>query len=388
MKRIDTLTGVRGVAALWVLMHHAATAYLPDRARYQVLAKVAARGWLGVDLFFVLSGFVISLVYCAALRRREPGATARFLKLRIARVYPAQVVTTLALVPIYVAAAILFRYHSPNDNFSIMKLLYSLTLLNGWGIPNSIGWNNVSWSVSSEWFAYLIFPALALVIGRAKSVLINVGCIAAIFAVMFGLALWLNHGEKYMLDPQYTLARVGSEFVVGCLLYNIFRALPSTVELDWMAVPALAGIVAVCAGAVPPLADGLVVVLFAVLVLALSRPGPVSSALLGTRGAVYLGEISYSIYVLHTTVLLVMGQLAQRILPPSDPARWAFLGVYVIATIGCAHAVYRFVEEPARAYLRRRWTSNRERRPPKGRSSVELCASGNSEGGKRVQGRA
>ena len=358
MRQVDTLTGVRGAAALWVALHHICGEYLTDQSGLNVLRNVAAKGWLGVDLFFVLSGFVISYVYASQMQAWDWARTRRFLRLRIARVYPAHLATTLLLMPLYVVGVALFRYRPPHDDFSLLKLVYSLTLLNGWGIPDSIGWNNVSWSVSSEWFAYLTFPVLTLAVGRVKPVWVNVLLVTSVFVVTFGLALLVNAGEKYMLDQQYTLWRVSSEFLIGCLAYNIFRALPSNRDLDaaiWLTLTAIVGLGAIRVAAV---ADVLFIVLFVVLVLSLSHAGRFGSATFGSRPAVYLGEISYSIYLIHPTLLIFIARLTRHFAPePSTVGLLVIFAGYLVATIASAHAVYHFVEEPARAYLRRRWAS-------------------------------
>lgn len=350
---------------MWVAMHHICGVYLTQDSGLQVLRTLAAKGWLGVDLFFVLSGFVISYVYAPQLRQWRWEGMLRFLKLRLARVYPAHLATTVLLIPLYAAGVSFFGYRAPHGDFSVAKLLYSLVLLNGWGLPNSNGWNNVSWSVSSEWFAYLTFPFLTLVIGRVKSVATNLLIIASVLAVTLGLATLLNGGSKYMLDQQYTLVRVSAEFLIGCLTYNIFRALPPHRNLDGPMSLVVAAIIGLCVVGAPALADVSFIVLFALLVLSLSHPGPLGSAMFGSRPAVYLGEISYSIYLIHPTVLVFVRRLATHVAPtPGTSALLLIFAIYLAAAIASAHVLYRFVEQPARAYLRRRWAPANGARQP------------------------
>ena len=164
-RQIKALTVLRGFAALWVLLHHIVNQYplkgaLPDWVEY-----VAMKGWLGVDLFFILSGFVISYVHQNDFREGiTPAGWKRFMVLRFSRVYPVHVALTVALIPIYLIASNFFHYQSPADAFTLSKLFYSLSLTNGLGIPNSIGWNSPSWSVGSEAFVYLLFPFLTFFI--------------------------------------------------------------------------------------------------------------------------------------------------------------------------------------------------------------------------------
>ena len=159
-KQIGALTGIRGLAAIWVALLHASSYVLLDNALSSSVVNIIKRGWLGVDLFFVLSGFVISYVHQSDFARLGVKEYARFLKLRLARIYPAHLVSTLLLIPMVLGAMFFSPYHFSDEvqeSYSVEKLGYSLALLNGWGFPNSIGWNIPSWSVGSEWCAEGIF---------------------------------------------------------------------------------------------------------------------------------------------------------------------------------------------------------------------------------------
>ncbi len=167
--RLDGLTGIRGFAALWVLLHHLVTQYPIINMVPPWIETIANKGWLGVDLFFILSGFVISYVHQKDFKERLSLNTyKRFMILRFARVYPVHIVTTLLLVPIYLAANSLFAYSSNLDAFSLQKLFHAITLTNGVGISNSVGWNAPSWSVSAECFVYLLFPIATWLIFSKK----------------------------------------------------------------------------------------------------------------------------------------------------------------------------------------------------------------------------
>jgi len=358
---IEALTGIRGVASFWVLLHHAPNLYpLGAHPLPAPLQRILDKGWLGVDLFFVLSGFVISYVYATSMARFDAREAIRFLKLRLVRIYPAHFVATLAFAPVYIGAHFLFGYTSPNDAFSLEKLAFALTLTNGWGFDVA-GWNVPSWSVSSEWFAYLCFPLLAPLLVRLRGAAANLTAIAAVFGVMIALAFAINDGAQFILPPHLTLTRIGSEFVVGCLLWNLYRDWQGRGArgFDVAAGFACVGTVAISASGAPALLDAALVGLFALLVLALAlAQGPVSGLFRG-RAMVYLGEVSYSIYLIHTVLLLVMGQALQRVVPDAGSASPVLVAsvyaAFVAASLFAGHLLYRFVEEPARSYLRRVW---------------------------------
>ena len=102
-----------------------------------------------------------------------------------------------------------------------MDFLCRFSLLNGLGFPESLQWNFVSWSVSSEFATYLSFPLLVTFLPRLKAFSSLV--LSALIFFMFVLAYYINDGKTYFLEGPYILTRIGSEFVVGCLLYNIYR---------------------------------------------------------------------------------------------------------------------------------------------------------------------
>jgi peptidoglycan/LPS O-acetylase OafA/YrhL len=105
-----------------------------------------ARGYLGVDFFFVRSGYIITHVYFASLASPHSGAVWIFLWHRFTRLYPVHITVLAGLVAIVSLAGIAgYVLNNPQD----------------WGVTQSPGWNVPAWSISAEWFAYLLFPLLA-----------------------------------------------------------------------------------------------------------------------------------------------------------------------------------------------------------------------------------
>ena len=148
------LTALRFFAASWVVVYH----FWPNLSAGPMPA-LAARGYLGVELFFTLSGFILCHVYLdgvAAGRFRY----ADFLWARVARIYPLHLATLAAVGIMALAAQGLGR---PVDAhvLSWASLPANLTLTQAWGLAPEAGWNHPSWSISAEWFAYLSFPLFA-----------------------------------------------------------------------------------------------------------------------------------------------------------------------------------------------------------------------------------
>ena len=158
--QIRALTSLRGIAAWWVVIFHFRQ-LLPANTP-AILQTIAAQGYIAVDLFFVLSGCVITLNYATWFRRPTPRAYANFLALRLARIYPLHVVMMLFYLLTAIVLALASHHPTLGPEYNPTYFLLSLVLLQNWGFTNDTAWNVPAWSISTEWFAYLIFPLLAV----------------------------------------------------------------------------------------------------------------------------------------------------------------------------------------------------------------------------------
>jgi peptidoglycan/LPS O-acetylase OafA/YrhL len=152
-REIRSLTGLRGIAAVYVVIFH----YFLGVGMSNPLKTLLAHGYLGVDLFFVLSGFVMALNYGHLF---ETGfsflAYRTFLGRRIARIYPLYVAGTLVGFVLTQAALIEpLRSGSTSGN-----LVANLLMVQSWGVGQS--YDPPAWSISTEWAAYLLFPLLVV----------------------------------------------------------------------------------------------------------------------------------------------------------------------------------------------------------------------------------
>jgi peptidoglycan/LPS O-acetylase OafA/YrhL len=364
-EQIDALTGIRGFAALWVAAFHGHGTLTPNIQLPLFLENLIDSGWLAVDLFFVLSGFVISYVHLRDFPTVSMENTKRFLALRIARIYPAHACVALLWVPI-VAAVWLSKLpgsYGMDQQFNTRTFVHAMTLTNGWGFPDSVGWNLPSWSVGSEWFAYLTFPLLAYVLLRLPTLGGQVAIAATSILVPTTLALSHYGLSKYMLPESFTLLRVESEFLVGCCAYGISRRLPARFPVAWMPWAGVGGCAVLACTGEHGLGDGLYIPVFGLVVLGLATAtGGVLARILASGASVYLGKISYSIYLMHGLIITILRKVP-GILQGFGPKHPAFVwAIYLASVVLAGAALYKCVEEPARRYLRRRWLS----RPGKG----------------------
>lgn len=357
-KQIHALTGIRGIAALWVVSLHAAdytnvSTLLPNWS-----SNLINKGWLGVDLFFILSGFVIAYVHQRDFGSLNYSLITKFLKLRLARIYPTHFVTTLILIPIVLGATFFSIYsfsQEANTNYNFERFLFSITLTNGWGFPDSSGWNIPSWSVASEWFAYLIFPLIAWVLNKIKSANIFGIIIFLIFFIMYTTAIIMNNGTQYMPQAEWVLLRVISEFIIGCCLFNLYDHTPQIFFSDVASVCLTGTIITFCMLGLPSLFDGIIIILFSLLILNLSQANGTVARILSCNTMIYLGQISYSIYLAHFTVLIVFNQVFKRanfIEQSSIEYLFLFYLGYIAMSVMTGHILFFLIENPCRNFLK------------------------------------
>lgn len=344
---IDLLTGIRFFAAAAVVWFHYRADLEAVFPPLRALATWSGAGYLGVDLFFVLSGFILSYNYLPAFTRWDGPAYARFLGYRLARLYPVHLFTLALLVGLVGAAAL--RGNLPaSDGYSLSSLAQNLLLIQAW-FSQAHSWNGPAWSISAEWFAYLLFPLAAVAINRVSTAGKAVVGAAVSFAAMlavFALRGFLPHA----------LLQIGGEFLAGCFLGRAYLlGFRTQVRWDWVVGAALLALLAAIWGLVGlGWSLSLVAPLFGLLILSLALAQGRGVVWLGRPWLLFWGEASYALYMTHEVVHLVGGKL----LPLSSfaggplPMRLAVTAGYAGVILGSAALTYRGVERPARRLLR------------------------------------
>ena len=330
-ERIEALTALRGLAALAVLIVHSLTATFggADGIGPSLLPR---RGYLAVDLFFVLSGFVLMHVYGDTFSK---GFTveryAGFLWARIARIYPVHLFAILLLL----------RFYGMNGDYSGWSLVMSLLLLNGPWLDHG-SWNGFSWSVSAEWHAYLLFPLIVL-LGRRRFLFFTI-CPAMLIALA-ALSGWRFDGATLTYGLP-VLGRSLPEFALGVAVYHLYAV--GWARDIWRSdrtFVVVCSLIVVLAMLWPT--DIMIILLFPVLLLASASNGGRARSVLELKPLVFLGDISYSLYMTHYIwMLTVFGLLANA------PKTVQFAACIAFSLI-MATFVSRRVEWPARAFLRR-----------------------------------
>jgi peptidoglycan/LPS O-acetylase OafA/YrhL len=378
------LTGLRIVAAAWVVFFHFHFTPLPGVAEVVALAgPLLTAGALGVDLFFVLSGFVIAYTYLDQLGPAlRAGATARFVWARACRLWPAYALV-FHLFGLWLAARLYFgsgpqiAFQAVQPVLSVGEYLQQLVMVQLWDNPRFDGasWVGSTWSISAEWLAYLLFPVAALGFFRLRNLPAAVLGVLAVAAMAPMAWAYLTTGSPYF-DWSW-LVRILSGFGAGVLAYLAVRRLrgsgaaaPSARVRAGASVLAAALPVLIAAGLLAgellgPGRGGAVLVVFPLLVgaLAVADRGP--ALVLSAPWAVYGGRISYCLYLVHIPMLELYWFALQQV-DALGPRTWLahLTGLAVVAsTFVLAAGAFRLVEEPARRRLRRMTPRLSGRRP-------------------------
>ena len=357
---IRPLTGIRGFAAMAVVLFHFFPAWVSMLPGLRPAATAASHGGLGVDLFFILSGFILSYVYNAGEARFGSVQYRRFLWFRLARVFPNHV-ATLAVLMAMIAVATHFGIALTGD-YPLSGLPFQLTMTHAWPyIPGGM-WNYPSWTISAEWFAYLcVFPVSWYMLRRRLSTAWSI-------AVGYGfLAIWLfGFSDPWFINYQ-ALLQVSCEFIAGSMFFGAFRwADPVTGACQRYASLILAVILALLAFAPDDISIAMkvVVLLFPMLLLGVTAETSMVSRMFSTAPVLWLGRVSYALYMSHAVTLKVIKIIlpAERYVNAPLVIRLMVLCSNLVLILFVAAVLYYIVEIPARNFMRKVSISRSDRK--------------------------
>lgn len=352
------LDALRGLCAVFVALFH--TAWISNVRTLPIISN----GWLFVDFFFVLSGFVIAQNYAARIDSLT--SFRSFVIKRFFRLYP------LHLATFVLAAAITgmgFVLRNSSIVWSIADVfsadaLQAVALVHGLGFAHP-SFNAPSWSISAEFWTYIAFGLVALCMGAGAPRI-------AVAMFVFGAAALitmfvLNSPAGLYTAFEFGFLRCLAGFSLGVVVWLAYRVTGSwwpSCGITTIALIALSISVWFVLAWVERsnAANGLVLPLFAgIIYVCATDRGSVFKAVLETRPAKFLGRISYSIYMLHTSVLMVVSFFVTLLAPDlrgiaATPGMSFFrflLGdlfclLYVLLVVAGAAITHRLIEDPFR----------------------------------------
>ncbi len=356
---IPSLTGVRAFAALWVVaLHFRANIGVHEVINFDWLAS---QGYWGVDFFFVLSGFILTHTYFESLSNASSSKKTAwssyklFLVKRFARLYPLHVFSIAIFAGLLFLGAQLGEEFVSSQRCSWGALLPNLLMIHGWGVTDSLSWNYPSWSISAEWFAYLAVFALYVYVLARKSE--KVGIRLVVYSWLALCMFTALNGESVDYFTEFALPRIFVEFLAGCVLYRMAKRGFGSALPRWSLPVGVLGILIL--SQLSSNFEFLLLPLIALILLRLYHGNGIGERIFSNHTTVFLGEISYSIYMLHPLGQIIGDAILKdtsRIYSISDG--WLILSAELGLVIGLATIAYYLIEKPSRrliigAYIRK-----------------------------------
>lgn len=334
---LRALTSARGVAAWLVVFYHIRQSLPPVPA--PVMA-VIDKGYLAVDFFFLLSGFVIALAWRDRLRGSGWRAAPEFLRRRFARIWPLHAFILTGGVGLALLLWSTGR-HDPID-FPFADLPLHYLLIQNWGFAY-LAWNEPAWSISAELLAYLLFPAFVITIDFGRWRTMSIFAVGAAIVAIHQAGLSTRGIDRLGTDiPQLGGIRCLSEFAIGTLLFELWRrrlAIRSAVAVGLVA--AILGSVDATEIVIAPLAFGAVLLL-------LAEPDRSWSRSLSWAPLHRLGEWSYATYLAH---FLMWKAFKLAFVSVDGAVSWPLVALYLAMVFAVSAALYNVVEIPAQRCL-------------------------------------
>jgi peptidoglycan/LPS O-acetylase OafA/YrhL len=376
-----SLDSMRGIAALLVAIYH--VNWLHPLRDWRVIHNAP----FCVDLFFVLSGFVICYSY--GDRLGDTRAFARFMWTRLGRLYPLHLATLLVFALWHLSK--LARGMDGLGGENLPAFISNLFLVHSLGLHDYMSFNYPSWSISVELWAYVMFGLVVLATGTGWARIVTSLVIVISSALMLG---GVSRMPLHYATVDLGYFRCLAGFFSGVLTFHVWQSarhqLRITTRARAVISPALLLTLALFVGLEPPdtMNAYALLVLVPCIILALTlAPTARVSAVLNARPLVWLGKISYSVYMVHTALLLLTGavmgkvfhirldQIADATLFETTPLQGTIaLSVYLIGVLVIASFTYRWLEEPFRERAKRaaaRWW----REPARSESGAASLAS-------------
>jgi peptidoglycan/LPS O-acetylase OafA/YrhL len=356
---VPSLDGLRAICIAAVLFIH-----MPAPSGHPWVETIRSRGWYGVDMFFILSGFLITWILAVEAEATGTVNLGRFYRARTLRLLPAYLSTILLVL----AGSQLFEIAQGNESYRLAHLwpLFLSYTLNIWIAATAIWPWGVShfWSLCVEEHFYLTWSAVMKRWGLRRVLRIALFAIPAVAAYRSGWYLWMNHGHlaapsraSFFRIYYATDTRIDA-ILVGCALallvretrlQGLWRRLESAAwfpSLALLATLVTIGWVTQYHWRIETFGYTVMAMASSTLLLAIFlQPQCWIARLLAARPLVHLGRISYGIYLFHAPLLAGLEVKLRFSAQYIEPARYfPVLSLLVLGSVGAAALHYWAVE--------------------------------------------
>lgn len=341
-RSIDSLTGLRFIAAMAVYLFHFGAGFLERAGASSTFVNILKNGYFGVSIFFILSGFILYYTYQNSVSSFN--AYKDFIVARFARIYPVYILVLLLALPVTTR---------PTDFESILRVL---SMTQSWTLPASdlgFAWVTQAWTLSIELFFYLSFPLIAGLAGRLTKFSTVCALLALCSCILFGSLSTLTPSTVGADIPSWVyqlplpLLRT-FEFAYGVLLCKVYLSSSHESRLrfssNWVGLLFLAAIAIPLALSTQRISVAVASIAGGLLILHLSSGASYLSGLLSNKHMILAGGASYSMYLLQGPVHDYVKILK---LGPTSPL------LQFILCLGGAVLLFKFYEEPVRRIIKK-----------------------------------
>lgn len=377
---LSNLTPLRGIAALLTVIFHV-DLMLGGGGNMLLIFKdsmLINKMYMMVDFFFILSGFIMLHVYGQGFSEKVTTTEfKRFTIARFARVYPLHFATLVYTIILWLVAASLGIPSVPilqteNSAFSIFTNLFLLQSMN---FHQWFSWVHASWSISTEWWMYMLFPFLVFPFSRlgywgkaGVAVLCFVGYVFITFYIVplvtvpDSIAFLRAAPFKPVINVayQYGFLRCFFGFVLGMMMYQGYQqSWGKSFLANGYTIVGLTLCLFLCFHFAVP--DVFSVIFLPLILLSAAYGSPKINAFLGSKPLQKLGDWSFSIYLTHQPLMFTISCIMayqnlgkpQTGLPqqPDMVTGWLICFVFIALTLFVSSLTYRFWEVPARRWI-------------------------------------
>jgi len=348
-KEIKSLTGIRGVAALWVVSMHYFETLKVDNSLY--ISKLLANGFVAVDMFFLLSAFVMCLAYSEEYKNKISIQSYKlFIKKRFVRIYPAYIFWLFMFLS--------FDFVKLNLDYG--KILVNLLLIQN--LFKDAVVSIVCWSLCAEWILYILFPFLFFILQKVESRLIKIVLILVCLIGIYILPIMTNYYIDFYkifskVTPTGNLAVVkGINSIIRCFIsyvmgINLFLLIKDYKVINYslvrnMKYVAVISIFVISYFEKSAEAYVLLVISSVILISTLYLDYKQLASFLASKTLYFLGQTSYSIYLCHQFILIFASILAKKFFPSDYDDRMQILLVLgsLVILIPISYLSYKFIE--------------------------------------------
>lgn len=368
---LTSLTAMRGIAALMVVVYHFSKIVLDDELLPRTQSSFVQKSYLMVDFFFILSGFIMAYVYGTwFVKKCNAHALRQFFVARFARLYPLHLFTlgwcVLLKILLQVSGAMPGLAPKLQEMYNFKALPAHLLLLNAF-IPGAwFTFNVPSWSVSAEWYTYLVFPLLAWLAAR-QGMLLKIVLVVLLYTAYWGIIQYAGHNYDLNVTAYGGVMRCLVGFCVGMITFAGYTALRQWNGMKRSVWLMLAGAITLW-GMHAGVSDMFIVAMFPVLIFLAARNTGAMARLLNRRFFQMIGEQSYSIYMIHVPLMssFLVGWLVFRTeksvgvdnasaLALSPAIAWSACLAYALLVLVLSTLTFRYIEKPMRHWLNSRF---------------------------------